>query len=173
MCKISDNTTIFSTSHWEKKFSPFIWVESHYLITLKYKMYIKQVDGDFLAWSKLSFAKVPSWFGYSTFKMIISNPTIHIIEEQQIITSLYNNVHMTIMSSQIENYHSYIFILMTSNSLFCGFNYPNVYLYVLAVSCVLYDWCEELIELSTNSADAGFPCGWRSNLGWVGMDTSH
>ena len=73
-------------------------------------MYIKQVDGDFLAWSKLSFAKVPSWFGYSTFKMIISNPTIHIIEEQQIFTSLYNNVHMTIMSSQIENYHSYIFI---------------------------------------------------------------
>lgn len=33
----------------KKKFSPFIWVESHYLITLKYKMYIKQVDGDFLA----------------------------------------------------------------------------------------------------------------------------
>lgn len=49
-------------------------------------------------------------FGYSTFKMIISNHTIHIIEEQQIFTSLYNNVHMTIMTSQIENYHSYIFI---------------------------------------------------------------
>lgn len=78
-------------------------------------------------------------FGYSTFKMITSNHTIHIIEEQQIFTSLYNNVHMTIMSSQIENYHSYIFILMTSNSLFCGFNYLNVYLYVLTVSCVLYD----------------------------------
>lgn len=42
--------------------------------------------------------------------MIISNRTIHIIEEQQIFTSLYNNAHMTIMSSQIENYHSYIFI---------------------------------------------------------------
>lgn len=70
-------------------------------------------------------------FGYSTFKMIISNHTIHIVEEQQIFTSLYNNVHMTIMSSQIENYHSYI--------LFCGFNYLNVYLYVLAVSCVPYD----------------------------------
>ena len=106
--------------------------------------------------------------------MIISNNTIHIIKEQQIFTSLYNNVHMTIMSSQIENYHSYIFIiLMTSNSLFCGFNYLNVYLYVLVVSCVPYDWCDELIELSTNSADTGFPCGWRSNLGWVGMDTSH
>lgn len=62
---------------------------------------------------------------------------------------------------------------MTSNSLFCGFNYLNVYLYVLAVSWVPYDWWEELIELATNSADAGFPCGWRSNLGWVGMDTSH
>ena len=49
-------------------------------------------------------------FGNSTFKMIISNHTIHIIEEQQIFTSLYNDVHMTIMSSQIENYHSYIFI---------------------------------------------------------------
>ena len=97
--------------------------------------------------------------------MIISNHTIHVVEEQQIFTSLYNNVHMTIMSSQIENYHSYI--------LFCGFNYLNVYLYVLAVSCVQYDWWEELIELATNSADTEFPCGWRSNLGWVGMDTSH
>ena len=42
--------------------------------------------------------------------MIISNHTIHIIEEQQIFNSLYNDVHMTIMSSQIENYYSYIFI---------------------------------------------------------------
>lgn len=73
-------------------------------------MYIKQVDGDFLAWGKLELPRYLLDFGYSTFKMIISNRTIHIIEEQQIFTSLYNNVHMTIMSSKIENYHSYIFI---------------------------------------------------------------
>ena len=110
MCKISDNTTIFSTSHWEKKFSPFIWVESHYLITLKYKCTSNKWMEIFWLEANCHLPRYLLDFGNSTFKMITSNHTIHIIEEQQIFTSLYNNVLLTIMSSQIENYYSYIFI---------------------------------------------------------------
>lgn len=166
MCKISDNTTIFSTSHWEKKIQSF-----------------------YLGWESLSnnsqiqnVHQTSGWRFFDLRQTVICQGTYLILAIPLLKWSLVRAADIYLLEQQCSSdYHVLTdwkllqlhLHLMTSNSLFCGFNYLNVYLYVLAVSCVQYDWWEELIELATNSADAGFPCGWRSNLGWVGMDTSH